>query len=121
MISVLVVDPNPDSRFIYTKFLEHPPSQIKCVAVASAEDVAKALIIHDLFDVLITENILPHLDALKILKKVKGQNPGTLCIIFSVQEFTPAERQNFFENGFEDILSKLDTEINLKKVIHSYF
>ncbi len=81
-IKIMIVDDNPDDRSLAIRELERNFKDIEIIEVVDADDLKKALK-GDNYDLVITDYRIRWTNGIKVLKKVKKQNPECPVIMFT--------------------------------------
>jgi DNA-binding response OmpR family regulator len=102
MISILVVEDDPDSRKLITRFLEN-----NGYMVTPAEDGVSALLQlgKDTFDLIISDVSMPNLDGFKLLE-MKGQKGIATPVIFLTSRSDPEDMNRGLGLGAVDYITK---------------
>jgi CheY-like chemotaxis protein len=81
MLKVLVVDDNPDARFLTSRILKQLGCEVtECPGAAAALDKLKQ---HNPFDVIFTDLYMPGMGGLELLEAVKKHYPDAYLIATS--------------------------------------
>lgn len=104
-VSVLIVDDDPNSRDILTKFLEHYGMQVE--SVPSGED-ALAVLNHKSYTFVVIDLALPGMDGWELQQRIP--NPAATLAVAVTGYYTPLLAKEAKEAGFAAAFPKPITQ-----------
>ena len=114
---ILIVEDDINTSKVVARILESEGYTVDC---ASSAEEAYAMIIKENYDLLIIDMILPNMDGLSLLKKVKNYNPHILTVIVtSYGSITSAVKS--LKAGANDFLEKPLAPEKLLHVLNKVF
>jgi DNA-binding NtrC family response regulator len=99
---VLIVDDEPDICFLLSNFIKQNNYTTCCV-----HDLAHAreALLHGRFSLVFLDNRLGDGRGVNFIKHIKSVNPGVVVIMISAYD-NPADKQEAFNNGADEFISK---------------
>ena len=83
VITVVVVDDDPDYLWLVRFILESGPDRTVIVGETASGEEALALVLHNRPDVVIADLMMPRLNGLELTRRIKQERPETKILLMS--------------------------------------
>ena len=107
MFKILIIDDDKYTRFLLSELLE---SEHYTVFAAASGEEAQAIMLHEKFDLVIVDIMMPGMDGYEFTKDLRSYDKEIPVLMVSAKQL-PEDRKKGFLSGIDDFMTKpLDNE-----------